>query len=245
VSVVRGPASATHGAGALAGVIDVETYNGLTFQGADLTLRQGVVNEYTAAEIRYGHKLSDTSGLFSITACRRGRGSQHLLHWTFLSSRERSTGERGRATGQWADPKPRCTGLRCALVQSSRKLRKRTVGDLGAVCSGWRRGPPSRSIYSNTRPAGTSLDEWTTGREIQNHQYTLAASFKKELSPTWNLELLQSDDLWDFKDQRAFTSRSRHASRTKTRHSAARLRCGLHRGPVAGVRDGVFPHVVS
>ena len=66
--------------------------------------------------------------------------------------------------------------------------------------------PPSRSIYSNTRPAGTSLDEWTTGREIQNQQYTLAASFKKELSPSWNLELLQSDDLWDFKDQRAFTS---------------------------------------
>ena len=57
--------------------------------------------------------------------------------------------------------------------------------------------PPSRSIYSSTRPAGTSLDDWTTGREILNHQYTLAVRFKKELSPAWNLELLQSDDYWD------------------------------------------------
>ena len=64
VSVVRGSASATHGAGALAGVIDVETYNGLTFQGADVNVRQGVVDQYTAAEVRYGYKFSETSGLF-------------------------------------------------------------------------------------------------------------------------------------------------------------------------------------
>ena len=64
VSVVRGPASATHGAGALAGVIDVETYNGLTFQGLDFKARQGVVDQYSAMEMRYGTKFSDMSGLF-------------------------------------------------------------------------------------------------------------------------------------------------------------------------------------
>ena len=64
VNVVRGPASATHGAGALAGVIDVETYNGLTFQGSDIRFRQGFVDQYSATEVRYGEKFSDTSGLF-------------------------------------------------------------------------------------------------------------------------------------------------------------------------------------
>jgi len=64
VSVVRGPASATHGAGALAGVINVETYNGLTFQGADLSLRQGFVEQFSAAEARYGKQLGDDSGVF-------------------------------------------------------------------------------------------------------------------------------------------------------------------------------------
>jgi outer membrane receptor protein involved in Fe transport len=35
VTLVHGPASATYGAGALAGVMNLETYNGLTFEGAD------------------------------------------------------------------------------------------------------------------------------------------------------------------------------------------------------------------
>ena len=64
VSVVSGPASATHGSGALIGVIDVEPYSGLTFQGADMNVRQGLVDQYSAAEARYGCKFSDTSGLF-------------------------------------------------------------------------------------------------------------------------------------------------------------------------------------
>jgi hypothetical protein len=60
--------------------------------------------------------------------------------------------------------------------------------------------------HVGNRPAGTSLEEWTCGRQIRNQQYTGALSFKKELSPAWKLELLQSSDFWQFKDERAGTS---------------------------------------
>lgn len=64
VTSVHGPASATYGAGALAGVINLETYNGRTFEGADAQIRQGFVDRFTAVEARIGQKFTEDSGLF-------------------------------------------------------------------------------------------------------------------------------------------------------------------------------------
>ena len=79
----------------------------------------------------------------------------------------------------------------------------------------------------------TPLEEWTRGREIRNQQYTATARFKKDLSPTWNLELLQSYDLWAFKDAAGCArARGRRARRTNSKRSAARLRFGLPTTPI-------------
>ena len=207
VSVVRGPASATQGAGALAGVIDVETYNGLTFQGADLTLRQGVVDQYTAAEARYGHKFSDTSGLFLYAGVAdvQGAGDTYYIGHSYSAANGLPPNVPGKPVG---GPIPNLDApafgslwhkVHLSYVNGPWEIWGRFVQD-GEVT------PPSRSIYSNTRPSTTPLEDWTLGREIRNQQYTGTVRFKKDLSPTWNLELLQSDDLWAFKDQRAFTS---------------------------------------
>ena len=72
VDVVRGPASATHGSGALAGVIGVQTYTGLTFQGCDMTVHQGLVNQYSTAELRYGQKFKDNSAIWTVSPYRAG-----------------------------------------------------------------------------------------------------------------------------------------------------------------------------
>jgi outer membrane receptor protein involved in Fe transport len=65
VSVLRGPASATHGAGALAGVINLTPYNGLTVQGADVQVRQGAGDRFTTFQGRFGKSLSETKGFFA------------------------------------------------------------------------------------------------------------------------------------------------------------------------------------
>lgn len=64
VGLVHGAASATYGAGALAGVINLETHNGLTYEGVDVQSRLGFMDRFTAAEFRFGRKLGARSGLF-------------------------------------------------------------------------------------------------------------------------------------------------------------------------------------
>jgi len=64
MTAVHGPASATYGAGALAGVLNLETYNGLTFEGNDAQIRTGFGDKFVAAEVRYGQRLADGSGVF-------------------------------------------------------------------------------------------------------------------------------------------------------------------------------------
>jgi hypothetical protein len=64
VDVVRGPGSMIDGPGAIAGVVNLQTHTGLTFQGLDATLRQGVIEDHTTTEVRYGLKFDEDSGLF-------------------------------------------------------------------------------------------------------------------------------------------------------------------------------------
>jgi outer membrane receptor protein involved in Fe transport len=64
IDVVRGPGSAIYGPGAIAGVINIVTYDGLSFEGGDVQIRQGFVEEFTSLELRYGKKLAEDHGFF-------------------------------------------------------------------------------------------------------------------------------------------------------------------------------------
>ncbi len=204
VDVVRGPASATHGAGALSGVIDVEPYNGLTFQGADLNLRQGVIDQYTAAEARYGHKFSDTSGVFLYAGVAdvQGVGGTYYIGHSYPTTNGLPANVAGKPV---RGPIPKLNEpafgslwhkVHASYVNGPWEFWGRFVQD-GDV------SPPTRTIFGKKLPTGESLKQFTLGREIRNDQYTGVGRFKKDLSPTWNLELLESFDRWAFKDQRA------------------------------------------
>jgi len=207
VDVVRGPASATDGAGALAGVIDVKTYTGLTFTGVDLNVRQGLVNQYSAAEARYGQKFSDTSGLFMYFGVADVQGAPDTYY--IGHSYPAANGLPPNVAGQPA-------GGRISSLDApafGQPWYKAHVDYVNGPWEFWARfvqdggqAPPTRTIYTKTLPAGETLDQFIAGREILNDQTTVTARFQKDLSPTWNLELLQSDDYWAFKDQRAGTN---------------------------------------
>lgn len=64
IDFVSGPGSATYGPGAIAGVANIVTHNGLTFQGADATVRQGFLEEFTTAEVRFGRQFCADEGIF-------------------------------------------------------------------------------------------------------------------------------------------------------------------------------------
>jgi outer membrane receptor protein involved in Fe transport len=75
IDVVRGPGSALYGVGALAGVINIITENAETFQGQQVTLRTGQIEEFYSAEYKMGKKFKDGSGLYIYTGIARNNGS--------------------------------------------------------------------------------------------------------------------------------------------------------------------------
>lgn len=204
VNVVRGPASATHGPGALVGVIDIQTYNGLTFQGSDATVRHGEGNRYTSLEVRHGRRFSPHSGLFFYYGMTdvRGADSDYYIGRSFPETNGLPENIAGRpANVPMADAGQAGFGelhhkLHLSYVKGPFEVWGRFVQD-GV------QDRPMREIYTSTRPADVPLEEWTRGRQFRNRQFTLEGTFKKELSPSWSVDLAQSFDVWFFRDQRA------------------------------------------
>ncbi|HEY1923579.1 MAG TPA: Plug domain-containing protein, partial [Tepidisphaeraceae bacterium] len=64
MDVVSGPGSATYGPGAVEGVISLQTYTGLTYQGTEAEVKGGALDEFVSAEFKHGQKLSADSGWF-------------------------------------------------------------------------------------------------------------------------------------------------------------------------------------
>ncbi len=64
IEVIRGPGAAVHGAGALAGVISIKTFNGTTFEGRDVSVRGGVREKFANLEARMGKQIDENNGLF-------------------------------------------------------------------------------------------------------------------------------------------------------------------------------------
>lgn len=64
IDVVRGPGSATYGPGAVEGVIAIQTFNGLTYQGTEVDARGGIWDDFADLEIKHGQRLGPDSGWF-------------------------------------------------------------------------------------------------------------------------------------------------------------------------------------
>lgn len=204
IAVVRGPASATHGVGALAGVIDVMTYNGLTFQGLDFKARQGFVDEYSAGELRYGRRFSETSGVFLYYGLAEVQGADSAYY--IGKSYPASNGLPPNVGGEEYNGPMAGLG-ESAFGQLQHKLHLNYVNGpyefWARFVQDGRQARPMREIYSSTRPANVTLDDWTRGRQQINRQYTATARYKKNFNPQWGVDLMQSYDLWSFEDERA------------------------------------------
>jgi outer membrane receptor protein involved in Fe transport len=64
IEVVRGPGSAVYGPGAIAGVINIFTYTGDSFDGTEVEMRQGFYEDFANVEVRHGSRLSEDSSIF-------------------------------------------------------------------------------------------------------------------------------------------------------------------------------------
>ncbi|MCH2208529.1 MAG: TonB-dependent receptor plug domain-containing protein [Lentisphaerales bacterium] len=96
VDVIRGPGSVTYGPGALAGVINIVTHTGKTFNGMDIQVKQGFIEEFNNLEIRLGHTFKDDSKLFAYYGIDNYSGADgddapHIFGHSFTSPQGEST----------------------------------------------------------------------------------------------------------------------------------------------------------
>jgi len=75
VTVINGPGSAVYGAGAIAGVISIETFDGSEKEGFDLTLQGGIGEEFEAFQIQYGHTFENGNRFFGYYGIDSYRGA--------------------------------------------------------------------------------------------------------------------------------------------------------------------------
>ena len=206
LSVVRGPASATHGAGALAGVINLTPYNGLTFEGSDIRVRQGLGDRFTAFEARIGKRYSAESGLFAYygIADQPGSDSEYYLGRSYAARNglpayvagqplEAPTARYG--AGGFGDVRHKA---HLSYVTGPFELWGRFVQD-------GNENRPLREIYTTAKPDALSVQDWVRGRQVVNRQVTVAGVYTKELAPKWTLTLAESFDHWGAEEQRMGT----------------------------------------
>jgi len=64
IKVISGPGSSIYGPGAIAGVINIETFNAESFDGFEATLRAGYVENFSSLDLKYATHFSNDVGLF-------------------------------------------------------------------------------------------------------------------------------------------------------------------------------------
>jgi len=64
IQVISGPGSVIYGPGAIAGVINIKTFNADSFNGTEATLKFGYGENFGALEMKYGDEFSNGLGLF-------------------------------------------------------------------------------------------------------------------------------------------------------------------------------------
>jgi outer membrane receptor for ferrienterochelin and colicin len=75
ITVINGPGSAVYGAGAIAGVISIETFDGSEHEGVDVTLQGGLGEDFGALQMRYGYTFEDGSSVFGYYGIDSYRGA--------------------------------------------------------------------------------------------------------------------------------------------------------------------------
>lgn len=87
INVVRGPAAAVYGAGALIGVIDIKIKDGSNFQGTESTTKVGAGNEFYSSELQFGEKIGNDSSLYLYGGVANQNGADNSAA-PYISSRD-------------------------------------------------------------------------------------------------------------------------------------------------------------
>lgn len=216
IQVVRGPASAVYGAGAIAGVIDIRTFDGTNFKGTEVTSKVGVINEYYTAEVRGGYRLAEEVHLFLYGGITHQVGyansdgpyiaSAEGLSWSGLQNLagQPFRDNLPRAGGAYRGLPPLKFHAELTLKDLSIWARYTRGGENldvpGQLLSiptaagfhpGWNWGPFVFTDHNAT-------NGWFPAQSVGYQQISSGADWKRDLSESWSLSARLGYDLFDY-----------------------------------------------
>jgi iron complex outermembrane receptor protein len=197
VTLVHGPASATYGAGALAGVMNLETHTGLTFEGADAHVRHGFLDQFTAGEFRFGHKFNEESGLF-LYGGMAGQSGSNQDDSPYVFGKSFATAGSGPAVVSGQPVTFSVPNLNDAGGILKMKYHASYVNGPVEI---WARFTQGGGVVRPMRTSLETVDISTAekGRRNLDQQFTVATKYKQDLSEVFNLETLVSYDRYQYR----------------------------------------------
>ena len=209
IDVIRGPGSAIYGPGAVSGVINIVTENGLTFNGMEVTTKVGAFEEFGSFEFKYGRKFANDVGAFFYMGMDRYYGADQNDAPLFAGRSYSSFGDNYNVeTGKpvpfnivndnqaWAN-RARMKFHGQLTVEDFDFWARYTQGGLDYVnpiqatenpeAAYWTWGPEWWQPAGQQAPSGTGYE-----------QFTLYAKKNKEYSDTFNMEYVLSYDTFRY-----------------------------------------------
>ncbi len=229
IDVVRGPGSAIYGPGAVAGVVDIITKSHDTFDGFDVTVRQGCVEQFTSLEMRYGRAFTDTSGIFVDYGLTDYKGadqddSPYIFGKTFNSLGDEYIIESG-------EPVPFDIVDDHHAYRSKLKHKFHAQYNNGSFEAWLRytRGGLKADVLRQSlaapplgrMPPGFSVDDFG-GRGFGYQQFTLYTEYAYDISQVLNFELSLSYDMLDYEEQPVTNNQLYMSMRPKVRYNTSR-----------------------
>ena len=190
ITVVNGPGSAVYGAGAIAGVINIETFDGSESEGLEVSLQGGIGEEFVALQMRYSYAFENGDTLFAYFGVDdyRGASDQNAPHKLSFDTVNRPWMPTGSIGIHANEPIPFHTTRDNATFQDMLRY-KAHVQYQGEYVTLWSRYtksgsaiPTLQGYYRSTAP----LKLQDTG--TVNQQWTTVGRYMRALNERWRFE---------------------------------------------------------
>jgi len=188
LEIVRGSGSSIYGPGAVAGIINIVTYDGSNFNGFDVKVRLGAFEEFTAVEMRLGHDFSEKTNLFLYYGIDKYEGAKAKYSPVTADRDSITWGEFGKE-------------IKKGVVRDNQAFRDKprhklyaqlTIEDLSLSLRYTKSG---NDMFSPLVESNSSLEGRTWGLGFQ--QLTLRAHYLKKINQDFELDFSLSQQFTD------------------------------------------------
>lgn len=195
IEVIRGPGSQVYGSGALAGVINIRTFDGENFTGQQVTVKAGAIEKFYSVQYQAGNTLESGAHVFFYYGADRYSGANNqdapMSFSTDFTNTVTNDSVNAYEPVPFAVPKYKEAYPNTIRQKLHLDYRHSDFNTWMRFTQGGQSRDLSLGTYASNDPA-SALDEG-----IGYQQLTLNSEYQPKLNQSWQLDTRISYDLFD------------------------------------------------